>query len=107
MPKVNKTMQVWQSGGDYNTGDPPLLQLPKDTIGNVWSDLSVAATLCKAGYQLMISPSSAPANTSVPGSGWYLPPFGDCKWPGAWARNVEAELSSFGCDVEVRDHTFR
>ena len=38
----------------------------------------------------------------MPGSGWYLPPFGDCKWPGAWARDVEAELEALGLDAAAR-----
>lgn len=33
----------------------------------------------------------------------YLPPFGDCKWPGAWARNIEAELDALGCDAAARN----
>jgi hypothetical protein len=39
---------------------------------------------------------------SAAGAGWYLPPYGDCVWPGAWTRDPEQELDALGCDAEAR-----
>ena len=98
-PKLNnKTLQIWYCP-DCHTGDPPLLNMPKSTIADVWGSIEYAAEACNHGYRSMLSMSAA----GKTGSGWYLPPFGDCKWPGSWLRDIDAELDALGCTAEKRE----
>ena len=91
IPKLpgSKTLQIWYCP-DCHSGDPPLSKMPKQmVIADVWGSIEFVAEACRNGYRTMMSMSMKPANATHPGSGWYLPPFGDCKWPGAVRRISE------------------
>jgi hypothetical protein len=45
----SKTLQVWYCP-DCHTGDPPLEQMPKTTVADVWGALDYAATACKCAF---------------------------------------------------------
>jgi hypothetical protein len=91
-------MQIWYCP-DCHTGDPPLAKLPSSVIANVWGSIDYAASACKLGHPTMLSM----AQSSAHGAGWYLPPYGDCRWPGAWTRDPDAELEALGCTSEERE----
>jgi hypothetical protein len=117
-PKLQaKTLQVWYCP-ECHTGDPPLTQMPRETIADVWGSIDIVATACTHGYRSVMSMHSPP-NSSIGelGSGWYLPPYNGREggaigslsgpdggtWPGTWLRDLDAELEHRGCDQKGRD----